>query len=249
MGVILLIEKIEISCIEEYERLIMQNTCPKDTKTFYRGISNNEWEINEPSIYRDEYLKNEHEVYEKVTEKYSRLFHEDMSIIERLEIFQHYGIPTRLLDVTEDHLVALYFACKDYDTKDGCINSYTIGFEDIKEYKDSDAKKIAEIATLKNINIGNLNNKVYCIENKNFGNNIRMKAQKGAFLLFGSKSSTNKNNKIVFSEKDDPYIKRKEYMVCSSSKKNILKELKFIGIEEETLFPKLKEYYLSEFEK
>ena len=38
-----------------------------------------------------------------------------------LSFAQHYGEATRLLDVTKDPLVALYFACSNYDSEDGYV--------------------------------------------------------------------------------------------------------------------------------
>lgn len=51
--------------------------------------------------------------------KYPDTFREDMKPVELLAILQHYGIPTRLLDVTENALVALYFACCSHPETDG----------------------------------------------------------------------------------------------------------------------------------
>ena len=51
--------------------------------------------------------------------KYPDMFREEMKPMEILALLQHYGIPTRLLDVTENALVALYFACCSKPEKDG----------------------------------------------------------------------------------------------------------------------------------
>ena len=45
----------------------------------------------------------------------------DSNSIEWLELAQHYGYQTRLLDVTLDPLVALFFAVSSSPEKDGCV--------------------------------------------------------------------------------------------------------------------------------
>lgn len=51
--------------------------------------------------------------------KHPDIFRDDMKPVELLALLQHYGIPTRLLDLTENALVALYFACCSKPEIDG----------------------------------------------------------------------------------------------------------------------------------
>jgi hypothetical protein len=60
---------------------------------------------------------------------------------EILSKMQHYGVPTRLLDVTTNALVALYFACDDKKDTDGVVYVIKADESKIKQY-DSDAVSI-----------------------------------------------------------------------------------------------------------
>lgn len=83
----------------------------------FRGHSDNSYQLI-PAIARpiesfssDTLIHEERNLIEMAKFKLPDVFREDIQPLELLALLQHYGVPTRLLDVTENALVALYFAC------------------------------------------------------------------------------------------------------------------------------------------
>ena len=93
----------------------------------FRGQSD-EKNILLPSIGRTSeefigstFIKEEMNMIEMAKYKLPELFGSSMQPIDLLALLQHHGIPTRLLDISENALVSLYFACNNdiYNDTDG----------------------------------------------------------------------------------------------------------------------------------
>ena len=82
-------------------------------KYFFRGKQVEIWDISS-SICREEMLNSEHQLLKEPLEKFPSEFKNLSNTFDLMTKCQHYGLCTRLLDLTTNPLVALYFACQEY---------------------------------------------------------------------------------------------------------------------------------------
>lgn len=222
--------------------------CFENNHAYYRGHSCLCWELK-PSVLRDPYI-NEHALLKKAS---LRLYNETSflnSYLEKMIFFQHYGLTTRLLDVTFNPLVSLYMACyeENMHSCDGVVFSgLCSGCQN---------QKIAEL-TAKYIFENELQQEIYGSDDffKNEGydikcfiepifilppiNNPRIEAQNGAFIM-APLISRMKDSDIGTTNKSGlestQFFEKKRAIIKGYNKESIIHELSILGIDSGTIY-------------
>jgi hypothetical protein len=113
---------------------------------YYRGQGYFGFEA-QPSIYRNDGLvENEHRMYREIITKCPNDFQDAKSTFEHLVKMQHYFLPSRLLDITKNPLIALFFACSSDENDDGEIIVYNFDIDDIKFYDSDSVSVVSNLA-------------------------------------------------------------------------------------------------------
>jgi len=108
--------------------------------TVYRGQSNWGWILRPKAFRKPSWYRHEHDMVRELISAQPQEFSSDSLMLDRLVRMAHYGLPTRLLDITTNFLIALYFACEEAPDsgKDGAV--FVIrGEQPQAKYYDSDA--------------------------------------------------------------------------------------------------------------
>ena len=160
--------EIKITSVQQFVEQVAMLELKENHTRFFRGHSDSEYEMI-PSIYREPYLiKNEHRIIQDAFTYCSEYFSENETLFEKLVKLQHYDYKTRLLDVTSNALVALFFAIdsctersvKIDEDKDGEVVILDIPDDEIK-YPSSDKVAILSAISLRDYEF----NIQYCIDN------------------------------------------------------------------------------------
>ena len=142
-GIVYNAEKIELhfcSSVSGLNRIVA--SLKSDTGTmFFRGHSDANY-VMCPSVMRSSHLEqNESKIYNELQIECPQDFEKCHTHLEVLVKMQHYGLPTRLLDITKNPLVALFFACESRQETYGEIILISAEDTDIK-YPNSDTVSI-----------------------------------------------------------------------------------------------------------
>ncbi|MFG0382089.1 DUF1508 domain-containing protein [Pseudomonas sp. zbq_18] len=228
---------------------------------FFRGHQNFNFRPV-PSIYREKaWIENEEKLFRELILRCPNEFASINSTFQTLVKMQHYSLPTRLLDITTNPLIALFFACAPSE-ENGEVLVFKIKKSEIKYYDSDTVSLLSNLCKLKHEiksppNKKTLDNLIAEIrkEKPNFESKIqnedlnsvicvkpmldnpRIIKQDGAFLLFGIDTK-----KPCPAEIPSKYIlhNTERVIINNKDKQKILKQLELLGISNGTIFPEIE---------
>lgn len=231
---------------------------------FYRGHSKRDYKLL-PSIYRNkELVLNEHTMFKEIQLKCPNDFLGVENTFQSLVKMQHYSLPTRLLDITSNPLMALYFSVSNTGSwdEDGELFVFGVPRDEIKYYDSDTVALLANISLVPKISDQiddkfltklygeilkekpyfrnsfkpNSLNSVICVKGKM--DNDRIIRQDGAFFIFGIKNKS--FDAPILPVKYRTSVKNKRSMIIkASAKESIYKQLELLGINESNVYPEI----------
>lgn len=226
-------EYVEVVCAENAK---LKEQKEQGLRLLFRGQADCD-NLLIPSIGRKtregrDIIDEERNMIEMAKYKLPTVFRKDLEPIELLALLQHHGIPTRLLDVSENALVGLYFSCHDDETtinKDG----------EVILFKSSDLE-VANYPVVNTICSSYLSDKPIENESEDIlfvyapSYSLRQNIQRGRYVLFADSIQDGKKTIKPISKDHENVLAR--IIVPVSCKKKICEDLRLLGVSKELLF-------------
>lgn len=209
----------------------------KDTGNLYRGQASSIWKLDSSLTREPKYLASEADMYYDILSLKPDAFENDHSIYERLITMQHFGMPTRLLDITRNPLVAIFFACNNLPEakNDGIVFTFSTDKKEILNFEDEKLKCLRKLYTKNNLN-GDFDEKTaddflskVCFI-KGVAKNQRINNQSGDFIFVGSGPNISKELR------DLPCM---SIIIDAQTKRVLLEQLESLNIHGGAVYPDL----------
>jgi hypothetical protein len=138
---------IRVTDVGQFLGALTKLSLHKGCIRFFRGHADFEKYRLRPSIYRYRRLiSHENDLISEAIIRCPADIPDSFTFFEKLVKLQHYGLPTRLLDVTSNALAALYFACREKERTRGEILVFDIPQSEVKYYNSDTVAVIANVA-------------------------------------------------------------------------------------------------------
>lgn len=148
--------------VEEFLSILYDWEAKDGTEIFFRGHDDATFELT-PSLLRKwpngnwQFMPSEDRLCKEILIAHHDEFQGDQYCFDRLVRMQHYGVPTRLLDISGNPLVALFFACHGNSRTEhleGEVIVVRVESESVKYY---DSDTVSCVSNLSNLNFAQKN--------------------------------------------------------------------------------------------
>lgn len=145
-----------IECLKDIRSECLYGRNDSGIRLYYRGEPNDYGDTaGQPGINRGNWLDgdNESDLFRECERRLPQEFVECKTTFEKLVKMQHYRVPTRLLDISLDPLLALFFALyidpksKSSDNRDAVVLVYGIPQKAILNWHSDKVSVISNVAT------------------------------------------------------------------------------------------------------